>query len=222
VYAVAVLALLSVGLASAPPSPVSGVPRLALARAPADAPLADEATLRPGEAPTAARARADTPAPAPKARLALAHGVAVSATVATAVLAVLAASVVPSQCYEAEGQPDPVCSAQGLMLGAALQVGLALAVVPEVYRLANDASGAGDIRAARASAWKWARWPALAGLIFVSTYLVGAAVEKQHYGDGQAAMLAGVLGTLASWITFDVLTVVGASAGYKESRRAQP
>ena len=192
--------------------------------APVDAP-----TLAPAPAvgqPTPAFA-ADLAAPAPKSRLALAHTAAITTTVATAVLSVFAGYFIPAQCYAAslergEGAPDPVCTAMGIALGAALQVGLAVLLVPETYRLADDASGRGAISESRASAWRWGRWPALAGSIFVTTFVVGAFVEKANYGHGQAAMLTGALGTLASWITFDVLNVVGASAGYKESRRALP
>ncbi|MEW6433737.1 MAG: hypothetical protein AB1730_19695 [Myxococcota bacterium] len=162
------------------------------------------------------------PSPAPRARLALAHTAAITTTLATAVLAGLAGYLIPSQCYEAQGRPDPRCSGLGLLLGSVVQVGLAVLLVPETYRLANDASGAGDINASRLGAWRWGRWAALAGLMFISTYLVGALVEKNNYGKGQVAMLVGAVGTLGSWITFDVTHLLGASAGYKESRRVRP
>lgn len=203
----------------------------------ADAPLTAQAA--PGDATPAATAppaslsltregaptpplSLTAPAPAPRARLALAHTAAITTTVATAVLAGLAGYFIPSQCYEAQGRPDPRCSGLGLLLGSVVQVGLAVLLVPETYRLANDAGGAGDIGASRLGAWRWGRWAALAGLIFVSTYLVGALVEKDNYGKGQAAMLVGAIGTLGSWITFDVTQLLGASAGYKESRRVRP
>jgi hypothetical protein len=233
VHVVAVLALLTLAQAAEPPSPPASstapgaAPDVASSPPAADAPVQGEppATLAPvAAAPSLA---ADLVAPAPKSRLAVAHTAAITTTVATAALSVLAGYFIPAQCYAASvakgvGAPDPVCTAMGIALGAALQVGLAVLLVPETYRLADDASGRGSIGEARASAWRWGRWPALAGLIFVTTFMVGAFVEKDNYGHGQAAMLAGALGTLGSWITFDVLNVVGASAGYKASRRAPP
>jgi hypothetical protein len=238
VHVVAVLALLSLAQA-AEPSPVPAPSTSAPTPAPSDDVAAPPATDAPvqGEGPVAvpllAPAPAEAPppalsgallAPAPKGRLALAHTAAITTTVATAVLSVFAGYFIPAQCYAAQGTgaPDPVCTAMGIALGAALQVGLAVLLVPETYRLADDDSGRGAIGESRASAWRWGRWPALAGLIFVTTFVVGAFVEKANYGHGQAAMLAGALGTLASWITFDVLNVVGASTGYKASRRALP
>lgn len=239
-HVVAVLALLSLAQATEPSSPPPPSPSASTGAtpsdvaAPSDAPVQSPTAVEPSAltpapaaVPPAAALGADVVAPAPSGRLALAHATAITTTVATAVLSVFAGYFIPAQCYAAslakgEGAPNPVCTAMGIALGAALQVGLAVLLVPETYRLADDASGRGSIGESRASAWRWGRWPALAGLIFVTTFMVGAFVEKANYGQGQAAMLAGALGTLGSWITFDVLNVVGASAGYKESRRAPP
>jgi hypothetical protein len=161
------------------------------------------------------------PAPAPTGRLALAHTAAIATTLATGALAGLAGWFIPGECFAAQGRPDPLCSGVGLLLGAAVQVGLAWLLVPEVYRLADDASGRGSISEARQAGWRWSRWAALAGLAFVGTYLVGAAVEKSAYGRGQAAMLVGALGAVGSWVTFDVTELLGASAGYQSSRRRE-
>lgn len=187
-----------------------------------DAPTAQPTAALTSDAPATHQLSLTTATPAPRARLALAHAAAIGTTVATAVLALLAGWFIPAQCWEVQQRPDPLCSGLGLLLGAGVQVGLATLLVPETYRLANDASGAGDIHTSRATGWRWSRWAALAGLIFVSTYLVGGVVEKNSYGKGQAAMLVGAVGTIGSWITFDVTQVLGASAGYKESRRVQP
>ncbi len=160
--------------------------------------------------------------PAPPARVALTQAAAVGVTAATAVLSVLSGWLVPRACWEAEFRGNPMCAGVGLLIGAGVQVGLALLLVPETFRLANDPGGAGDVGVARAEAWRKSRWAALAGLAFVATFLVGAAVEQRSYGHGQAAMLVGALGALGSGVTFDVLQLLGASAGYQGSRRASP
>lgn len=218
---VAALALLSLQATESAPSPALEPTAALSADAPTAAPPASLSLTTEPPAPSSDFSLTAA-APAPRARLALAHTAAITTTVATAVLAGLSGWFIPAQCWEAQQRPDPLCSGLGLLLGAAVQVGLATLLVPETYRLANDASGRGDIGGARASGWRWSRWAALAGLIFVSTYLVGAAVEKNAYGKGEVAMLVGAVGTIGSWITFDVTEVLGASAGYKASRRVQP
>ncbi|MCC6335496.1 MAG: hypothetical protein IT380_16080 [Myxococcales bacterium] len=188
----------------------------------ADAPVALDSPPLPSPAATTLQVSQAAPVPAPRGRLALAHTAAIGTTLATAVVAGLSGWFIPGMCFEAQGRPDPLCGALGLALGAAMQVGLAFLLVPETYRLADDETGRGSITTSRFTAWRWGRWAALAGLVFVSTYLVGASVEKANYGKGQTAMLVGAIGTLGSWITFDVTQLMGASTGYKESRRVPP
>lgn len=159
-------------------------------------------------------------APAPVWRSALAQTAAVTATLATGVLAVLSAWSIPALCFARTSAGNALCSAAGFVWAGATQVGLAILTVPETYRLADDASGRGSIAQARSNQWRLSRWAALAGAIFVTSYVVGAMLERNNYGSGQVPMLIGGAGSLASLVAFDVLQLLGASHGYHESRRA--
>lgn len=196
---------------------------LVLLTAPADAPEAPALTPHQlAQASSPLVVSADAPAPVPLGRLALTHTAAVATTLAIGALSVLSGWWIPHSCFEAQGRTDVLCGAAGLVLGAGVHVGLSYLLVPETWRLANDASARGSIAETRRHQWRLSRWAALAGLIFVSTYVTGALVEKNNYGKGQVAMLVGAVGTLGSWITFDVTQLLGASRGYQQSRRVQP
>ena len=183
-----------------------------------------DAPVRPDPGPAAEMAPASAPSAASLAergpsagRRALGVTAAALTIAATSVVAVLAGGAIPAACGGALGRPEPLCSASGLVLGGGVQVGLVALLVPEVYRLANDASGAGDVGASRAGLWRYARWAAVAAAFFAFTYFMGAVAEHGAYGNGQPAMLVGGVGLAVAGMAFDVLAVIGVSRGHAES-----
>lgn len=117
-------------------------------------------------------------------------------------------------CFDdVSGRPSPVCNAGVFALGGAVQLGLTLLVVPELFRL-TDA----DIGEVRLTMWRYMRWPALALAAAAVTFLIGAAVEQREFGAGQGAMAVGIGGALVGGLTVDVVAVIGAFNGARATK----
>jgi hypothetical protein len=146
-------------------------------------------------------------------RLVLTVSAVTLSTLAASVAAFFAGWIIPTACFEVLGKPDPLCSAAGFALGGGIQLALALLPVPEVFRLAHDADGRGDIGRARLDAWRYSRWAAIVAALFVITYGVGAIFEHNTYGAGQPLLIVGAVGLLFSTVAFDALAIIGGTRG---------
>jgi hypothetical protein len=171
---------------------------------------------------TASRATETASDEPPPLRWAATLTLATAATVGTFAAAAGGGWAVPTYCFAQEGRPSATCAAGGLLLGSALQVGLSIALLPLILQL-GDADGLeGSIAATRLEQWRWARWAALGAGLFIATYVVGAAIDRVHFGSGQYVMAVGAAGVGVTWITFDVLQLIGATRGYLASRSPKP
>lgn len=111
-------------------------------------------------------------------------------------------------CFGENGRPSPLCNAGVFAIAGAVQLGLTLLLVPELYRFADA-----DIGAVRLNMWRWMRWPALVLAASAITFLVGSAMETKQFDTGQGAMVAGIGGALAGGLSVDVFAVIGAVRG---------
>ncbi|PZR10495.1 MAG: hypothetical protein DI536_19825 [Archangium gephyra] len=112
-------------------------------------------------------------------------------------------------CFSNEtGRPSPICNAGVFAFAGAVQLGLNLLIIPELYRLSGDDTGE-----VRLNMWRWMRWPALVLAAAAVTFLVGAVNETNQFDTGQGAMMWGIGGALAGGITLDVFAIIGAFRG---------
>lgn len=151
-----------------------------------------------------------TAAPPTTAQRAGAQTTFIASLAASNALAFALAYAPPRLQFERYGRPDPLVTATGLLLGAAVQVALS-PLLAEAYRV-GDADPVG----VRAQTWSLTRWPALSAAVGVLLFGAGALLERGAFGRGQGLMLAGAAVLLGSWIAFDVTAIIGARRGYQE------
>lgn len=144
------------------------------------------------------------------------RGIALASAAVTLGLSNLAAAGVvwaaTAARFEQLSRPDPFYIGLSLATGVAVQLLAAHFVVPEATRL----GGVRDVERVRAEAWRWSRWAALLGSVSVGLFTTGALVERDQFGNGQALLLAGAVGSFVSFVLFDVLEVVGLSRGLRQ------
>lgn len=131
------------------------------------------------------------------------------ATGASAAGAFAAGFTMSRVCFSNEtGRPSPMCNAGVFAIAGAVQLGLNLLIIPELYRLAGADTGE-----VRLNMWRWMRWPAIILAAAAVTFLVGAVNETKQFDTGQGAMLVGIGGAMAGGITLDVFAIIGAFRG---------
>ncbi|MCA2979796.1 MAG: hypothetical protein INH37_16095 [Myxococcaceae bacterium] len=138
--------------------------------------------------------------------------VASGACLAVGALAGVAGAALPVARFSAESRPDPLAVAGGLVIGFAVNVTALHLLLPEVAAWLRGTGPAGGA-AARAEAFRFSRWPALGALAGLATFFVGAALERQDFGAGQGAMLAGAGLFAVGALSWDALEVIGAWQG---------
>jgi hypothetical protein len=174
-------------------------------------------------APGRAQALASPPLPpVPPARTALYVGAATLACVVAGTAAGFAGAALPLARFGADGRPDPLAIAGGLAIGFAIDFTLLHLALPELARLANADGLTGNSTAARAEAWRVARWPALAAVLSLATVTAGAIAERTGFANGQWPMLVGVGAFVLSALTWNVLEAVFAWTGFTASRAPAP
>jgi hypothetical protein len=147
--------------------------------------------------------------------------VAVASTLAAGALSGLAGAALPLARFDASGRPDALAVATGFVIGFAVNVTLLHLLLPEVAAWAAS-EGTSASGAARAEAFRWSRWPGLAALVGLTALVIGGALERQAFGEGQALMLAGAGVFSVSILSWDVLEAVGAWRGVTAARAPAP
>jgi hypothetical protein len=135
-------------------------------------------------------------------------GLGVAAALAGSAGGIASGIAVNQACVAQYGKPQPLCSSGALALGGAVQLLVTMLLLPEAFRI--DGEDPGEVRARM---WRWVRWPAAILALSALAYFAGSAAEQTRFNTGQGAMVGGLVGSIFSGLSIDVLAVVSAARG---------